>query len=85
MALLHLGFDKIDEGHLQRLIEIGAAESREIEYKRQTYGKNDDAKTEFLADISSFANTIGGDLIIGMTASKGVPMAFEPWTTMPSY
>ena len=80
LALLHIGFDQIDEGHLQRLIPIGAAESREIEYKSQTYGKNDKAKTEFLADISSFANTIGGDLIIGMSATNGVPIAFTPFT-----
>lgn len=80
MALLHIGFDQINEGHLQHLIAIGAAESREIDYKRQTYGKNDEAKTEFLADVSSFANTIGGDLIIGMSATNGVPIAFTPFS-----
>lgn len=83
MALLHIGFDQINESHLQRLIEAGAAESREIEYKRETYGTNDDAKAEFLADVSSFANTIGGDLIIGMVATKGVPIAFEPFIDDP--
>lgn len=79
MALLHIG-DQIKESHLQRLIEAGVAESREIEYKRETYGTNDDAKAEFLADVSSFANTIGGDLIIGMADTKGIPTAFEPFT-----
>ncbi len=83
MALLHIGFDQINESHLQRLIEAGAAESREIEYKCETYGTNDDAKAEFLADVSSFANTIGGDLISGMVATKGVPIAFEPFTDDP--
>ncbi|MGH8543868.1 MAG: AlbA family DNA-binding domain-containing protein [Gammaproteobacteria bacterium] len=78
--MLHIRFDQIDEHHLRRVIEIGATESRAIEYKCQTYGKNDDAKAEFLADVSSFANTVGGDLIIGMSATKGVPIAFEPFT-----
>ena len=38
-----------------------------MEYKRETYGTNDDQRREFLADVSSFANAAGGDLVIGMT------------------
>jgi hypothetical protein len=34
---------------------------------------------EFLADISSFANTSGGDLVIGIDAKDGVPTAFNPF------
>lgn len=83
MALLHIGFDQINESQLQRLIEGGAAESREIEYKCKTYGKNDDARAEFLADVSSFANTIGGDLIIGMASTNGIPIEFKPFTDDP--
>src|ERR1700730_9016759 len=33
---------------------------------------------EYLADVSSFANTTGGDIIIGMTAEEGVPTGFAP-------
>lgn len=33
----------------------------DIEYKRDTYGNTDKDYGEFLTDISSFANTNGGD------------------------
>ena len=56
MALLHLPLDKITEQHLRELIETGARESLYIDYKRETYGGNEAARKEFLADICSFAN-----------------------------
>lgn len=80
MALRHISFDQVDEACLQRLIETGAAESRGIEYKSATYGGNDDARAEFLADVSSLANTAGGDLIIGIAETNGVPTALVPIT-----
>jgi hypothetical protein len=83
MTLLHLALDQIDETQLQRLIDGRASEKRDIEYKRDTYGKADRDYGEYLADISSFANTIGGDIIIGMNAKAGVPTGFAPRQTDP--
>ena len=80
MALTNIALDEISEDHLQRLIAAQAAESLHVEYKRETYGTNDDQRREFLADVSSFANAAGGDLIIGMTAARGIPTAFQPFT-----
>lgn len=80
MALTHIPLNQITDAPLSALIKAGAAESLHIEYKRETYGGNDDARREFLADISSFANSLGGDLVIGMAASKGVPTGFCPFT-----
>lgn len=79
MALTHVALDALNEGHLSGLLIAKATESLHIEYKRDTYGSNDDARREFLADISSFANSLGGDLVIGMAASKGVPTDFCPF------
>ena len=59
MALLHIPLDKITEADLQALIETGARESLPIDYKRQTYGKKDADRKEFLSDICSFANAAG--------------------------
>jgi predicted HTH transcriptional regulator len=73
MALTNIPLADIAEGHLQRLIAAQAAESLHVEYKRETYGTNDDQRREFLADVSSFANAAGGDLVIGMTAANGIP------------
>ncbi|MCK5240903.1 ATP-binding protein [bacterium] len=42
-------------------------ESRTIEYKESLPGNSDQDKREFLADISSFANAAGGDLLYGIT------------------
>lgn len=83
MALLHLPLTAVDEGQLNRLLSARAAESRDIEYKRQTYGGADADHAEWLADISSFANSAGGDLLIGVTATKGVPTALAPLTGNP--
>ena len=80
MALTNIALDGITEDHLQRLIAAQAAESLHVEYKRETYGTNDDQRREFLADVSSFANAAGGDLVIGLTAAKGIPTAFQPFT-----
>lgn len=80
MALLHIPFDQIDETHLRALIIARAPESRTIDYKRTSYGNANADYSEFLADISSFANTSGGDLVLGMDATNGVPTAFTPLT-----
>jgi predicted HTH transcriptional regulator len=77
---MHLPLDQVRQRHLQSLIDAKAAETVTIEYKRETYGGNYDARAEFLADVSSFANTSGGDLVIGIDAKDGVPIAFTPLT-----
>ncbi|WP_316192524.1 MULTISPECIES: RNA-binding domain-containing protein [unclassified Bradyrhizobium] len=73
MALLDIPLDAIGEQDLQRLIATGAAESLSIDYKRETYGSSDSNHVEFLADLASFANTLEGDVVIGITEAKGVP------------
>ena len=79
MALLHLPLDKITEQNLRELIETGARESLYIDYKRETYGGNEAARKEFLADICSFANAAGGDIVIGMAENAGVPSEITPF------
>ncbi|MGA8616336.1 MAG: ATP-binding protein [Xanthobacteraceae bacterium] len=78
MVLQHLALDQIDQAQLQRLIDGRASETRDIDYKRDTYGNADRDYGEFLADIPSFANTAGGDIIIGMSAESGIPTGFVP-------
>jgi hypothetical protein len=80
MALLHIPLDQIDEARLQALITAGAAESRTIDYKRTIYGNTHADYSEFLADTSSLANTSGGDLVLGMDATNGIPTAIMPLT-----
>jgi hypothetical protein len=79
MGLTNIPLGEITEGHLQRLIAAQAGESLHVEYKRETYGSNDDQRREFLADVSSFANAAGGDLVIGIVAAKGIPTVIHPY------
>jgi len=79
MALTNIPLGEITEDNFQRLIAAQAAESLHVEYKRETYGTNDDQRREFLADVSSFANSAGGDLVIGMTAANGIPTQVNPF------
>jgi hypothetical protein len=71
--MLPTPFEKITETDLQDLIANAVAECRTIDYKQAPPGGTDSDKKEFLADVSSFANTAGGELILGMTEDKGVP------------
>lgn len=49
------------------LIENQVIEKKHLEYKRKLPSNKDSDKKEFLADIVSFANTSGGDIIYGIT------------------
>ncbi|MDA0999191.1 MAG: ATP-binding protein [bacterium] len=66
---------EIDLDVLQGLIADEVREGKTIDYKRDLSVDTGDQKKEFLADLSSFANTASGDLIIGMEEQEGVPVA----------
>lgn len=61
---------QITESDLFALIENETYERKDIEYKQSLSLYTDKEKKEFLADVSSFANSISGDLIIGITEDK---------------
>jgi hypothetical protein len=65
--------EDIAEDDLIALIEDQVREGRTIDYKRELPGGNDASKKEFLADVSSFANTSGGDLIFGIAEVEAFP------------
>ncbi|MCL2646088.1 MAG: ATP-binding protein [Phycisphaerales bacterium] len=63
-------FDQIVKADIDALLNE-VPESKTLEYKLKLPEKTEDAKKKFLADISSFANASGGDLIYGMNPAKG--------------
>jgi predicted HTH transcriptional regulator len=65
--------DAITEADLLALITNKVREGRTIDYKRELPGNSYADKKEFLADVSSFANTGGGDLVNGMDEDQGLP------------
>ena len=78
MSLSNTSFDEISASDLQTLIDTGVSEGHLIEYKSTPYGRNDEQVKEFLKDASSFANTYGGHLLIGMEESEGVASQIAP-------
>lgn len=65
--------DKITSDDILSLIENEVREGRTLDYKAMLPDRSSSGKAEFLADVSSFANASGGDLLYGVTESKGTP------------
>ena len=80
MTLSTRNFEEISEQDLLAQIAAGVPEGILVDYKRDMYGGNDAGVREFLKDTSSFANTAGGHLIIGMDEAAGIPTALAPLT-----
>lgn len=72
--MLNKPIDQITEEDLDYLIKNECAEGRDLDYKLELHLDTSDQKKEFLADVTSFANTIGGHLIIGIREGNGVPV-----------
>lgn len=58
--------EKISEQDLQELVNNSVLEHKTLEYKSTLPGNANSEKKEFLADVSSFANAAGGDLVYGV-------------------
>lgn len=65
--------ENIKESDFDALLANSIPEGKTIEYKKILPGNVDSDKKEFLADVSSFANTAGGDLIFGIEEEEGAP------------
>jgi hypothetical protein len=73
--MLDRALPDLKEQDLVLLVANGVSEGRSLEFKRDLPGGTDDEKKEFLADVSSFANAQGGDLIFGIEDTSGVAAA----------
>ena len=73
MSITNIDLQRVSQADLEALREDEVSEGIQIDYKRDLYGPTGDDKREFLKDVSSFANTAGGDIIIGMDAKDGLP------------
>jgi hypothetical protein len=71
---LNKPLEALEESDLQALVDSQVSEHKTVEYKAVLPGNADGDKKEFLADVSSFANASGGDLIYGIREQSGVPI-----------
>lgn len=76
MSIEKANFDAIAEEDLAELIAAQVPEGLRIEYKSAPYGNAGEEKREFLKDISAFANSQGGHLIIGIEEDAGAAKTF---------
>ena len=75
-------FENIDKNAIDQLVADGVSEEQQLDYKEQLPGRAPSDKKEFLADVSAFANSSGGDLVFGIVERRdadgkptGVPEA----------
>ena len=68
--MININIEEITSDVLQSLIDNEVIENKTIEYKQALPRKSDKAKKEFLEDVSSFANSSGGDLIYGIVEDR---------------
>lgn len=79
--------DAISKSDINELIANSVNESKTLEYKQELPGNSDKDKKELLADVSSFANASGGDILYGVVAqvdedgkTTGAPERVAPIT-----
>ncbi len=72
--ILDKPLDQITEADLQVLKDNAVSEGRTLDYKLELTKNSDDAKKEFLFDVTSFANAAGGYMIFGIGEQNGVPV-----------
>jgi len=71
-SMIEKRIEEIQKLDVDALIIAKTAERRTLEYKAELPLGTDEAKREFLADISSFANSGGGDILYGIVDQKDV-------------
>jgi Putative DNA-binding domain len=70
--VLHdVALSMIDKTKIDELVSNRASEGTLLEFKLQLPGNSDAEKREFLADVSAFANTVGGDICFGVAETEG--------------
>jgi hypothetical protein len=67
-------FENINKDDLLSLVYNAVLEKKTLEYKQEFSGNGDQDRKEFLKDITSFANSSGGDIIYGIKEENGVPI-----------
>lgn len=73
--MINKPIEQITEKDLQSLIDNAVSEHKTIEYKQTLQVDSDSERKEFLADVSSFANASGGELIFGISTEEEIPKA----------
>jgi len=85
MALWDTPFNEIDALRLQALVDQDVIEGTQLEYKELLDISTADGKRDFVRAITSFANSAGGDLVIGVQTKDGHPSGIVSVTSRPDF
>ncbi len=66
LMLLPKPLDQIAAADIRSLVENKVKEGDRLEYKENLPKANDDERVKFLCTVASLANTLGGDIVIGI-------------------
>lgn len=76
--MLNKPLNLIDKNDIDYLYSQSIPESLILDYKRDLYDfNNKEKKQEFLEDVTAFANSSGGDIVIGVDESEGIPTSIS--------
>src|SRR5574337_1306270 len=81
--MINKQFELVDKSDIEALVRDKIPEKKTTEYKEMLSVSNDKDRKEILADVSSFANALGGDIIFGVREKRdrdkttGIPEATE--------
>lgn len=65
--------NELGQTDLETLVQEQVRERQTLEFKRDSYPRNDEGTREMLRDISAMANAYGGDILLGVeTVGDGV-------------
>lgn len=68
--MINKSFDSVEKSDIDALVANEVREGRTLDYKEKLPGNSDGDKTEFLADVSSFANASGGYILYGIREKR---------------
>ena len=76
---LYVPTDDVTLPYLQELVDQKVQEDARLDYKRELPKRDDRGRNDFIADVSAFANSSGGDLVYGIEEDgEGRAMALQP-------
>lgn len=75
--MIEQSIDQVSRADIVGLVHRSASEGRTLEFKRDLPGNTDAEVKEFLADVTSLANTHGGDLLFGIDEVNGIAKGIQ--------
>ena len=70
--------DELSWAVLEDMVEQGAPEALDLDFKQEHYGNSDSDKRELCKDVAALANTSGGVILIGVAEGDGAASGLAP-------